>query len=225
MKVKDLPKDDRPREKLLKHGAENLSKSELLAILLRTGAKGKSVMNISRDLIKKFGSLNNIAQKTAAELAKERGIGKDKAATLLAAFELARRMEFEKSSLEGKSITNPKDVARYFIPKLKSEVKENFLVVCLNTANKIIATVTISIGTLNSSVVHPREVFKVAIDNLAASVILVHNHPSGNLEPSFEDKKITEKLIEAGKIIDIKILDHIIIAGDNFFSFAEKGLI
>ncbi len=225
MKVKELPEDDRPREKLLKNGAESLSKSELLAILLRTGTRGKSVMAIATELVNKYENLNTIAQKTAAELTKEQGIGKDKAATILAAFELCRRASAEKYKLEGKSIKNPEEIAGYFIPLLKNEVKEKFIVVCLNSANKIIKSEVISVGNLNSSIVHPREVFKVAIDNLAGSLILVHNHPSGNTEPSFEDKKITRKLIEAGEIIDIKILDHIIIAGNNFYSFVKNGLI
>ncbi len=225
MKVKELLEDDRPREKLLKNGAASLSKSELIAILLRTGAKGQPVTNLAKELLLKFDDLNTLSQKSAEELTKQRGIGKDKAATLLAAFELCRRMELEKSKLEGKTIKNPSEIARNFIPALKNELKEKFIVVCLNSANKIIKSETISIGNLDSSIVHPREVFKTAIDNLAASLILVHNHPSGNVKPSKSDVKTTERLIEAGKIIDIKILDHIIIAGNNFFSFAENNLI
>ncbi|MCB0751143.1 MAG: DNA repair protein RadC, partial [Ignavibacteriae bacterium] len=150
------------------------------------------------------------------------GIGKDKAATLVAAFELARRIKFQDKWFSANKITSPEDLAEIFIPILRDEIKEKFIVVCLNTSNQIIKFEEISIGNLNSSIVHPREVFKVAIDNNSANIFLVHNHPSGNTEPSREDISITKRLVEAGKILDIKVLDHIIIAGDNFTSFVER---
>ncbi len=156
---------------------------------------------------------------------KTSGIGKDKAATLLAAFELSRRIQSQNKWFSNKKITSPGDVAEIFIPLLKDELKEKFLLINLNSANKIINYDVISVGNLNSSVVHPREVFKSAIENTAASVILMHNHPSGNSRPSEEDKKLTKKLVESGKLLDIPVFDHIIIAGNTYTSFVEKRLI
>jgi DNA repair protein RadC len=158
-------------------------------------------------------------------LQKVEGIGKDKAATLLAAFELGRRIQSQSKWSSNKKITSPQDVAEIFIPLLRDELKERFIVVCLNSANKIIKHETISIGNLNSSVVHPREVFKVAVDCSSASIILIHNHPSGNPEPSNEDISITKKITEAGKLMDIPVFDHLIIAGEKHTSFVEKKLI
>ncbi|HEY6625625.1 MAG TPA: DNA repair protein RadC [Ignavibacteriaceae bacterium] len=222
--VKELPLDDRPREKLLMRGAQSLSDAELVAILLRTGKKGKSVIEIARELINSEGNLAMLATKTVDSLQKISGIGKDKAATLAAAFELSRRILSQPKWLSNKKITSPQDVAEIFIPILRDDNKEKFIVVCLNSANKIIKHETISIGNLNSSVVHPREVFKVAIDNSSASIILIHNHPSGNPEPSNEDIRITKKIVETGKIMEIPVFDHVIIAGETYTSFVEKRL-
>lgn len=222
--VKELPLDDRPREKLLLRGAQSLSDAELVAILLRTGKKGKSVLEIARELISSEGNLAMLATKTVDSLQKISGIGKDKAATLAAAFELSRRILSQPKWFANKKITSPQDVAEIFIPILRDDNKEKFIVVCLNSANKIIKHETISIGNLNSSVVHPREVFKVAIDNSSASIILIHNHPSGNPEPSNEDIRITKKIVETGKIMEIPVFDHLIIAGETYTSFVEKRL-
>ena len=223
--VKDLPLDDRPREKLLLRGAQNLSDAELVAILLRTGKKGKSVISIAQEILIKEGNLSSLASKSIESLVKNEGIGNDKAATLLAAFEISRRIQSQSKWFSNKKITSPQDIADIFVPLLRDEVKERFIVVCLNSANKIIKYEIISIGNLNSSIVHPREVYKVAIDSLAASIILIHNHPSGNTEPSNEDISITRKIVEAGKIMDIPVFDHLIIAGNNYVSFVEKRLI
>jgi DNA repair protein RadC len=222
--VKELPFDDRPREKLLLRGAQNLSDAELIAILLRTGKKGKSVLEISRELINSERNLAVLASRSVESLTKISGIGNDKAATLAAAFELSRRILSQPKWLLNKKITSPQDIGDIFIPILRDEVKERFLVVCLNSSNKIIKHETISVGNLNSSVVHPREIFKVAIDNNSASIILIHNHPSGNPEPSNEDIRITKKLVESGKILDIPVFDHVIIAGETYTSFVEKRL-
>lgn len=224
-KVKDLPIDDRPREKLLLRGPQNLTDAELIAILLRTGTKGKSVLELSREIINKENNLAQLALKSPSELIENSGIGKDKAATLLAAFEVSRRILFQTKWFSQKKIASPSDVAEIFIPLLRDEVKERFIVVCLSSANKIIRYETISVGNLNSSVVHSREIFKVAIQNNSASIILIHNHPSENPEPSNEDINITRKIVESGKIMDIPIFDHIIIAGNNYTSFVEKRLI
>ena len=222
--VKELPLDDRPREKLLLRGAQSLSDAELVAILLRTGKKGKSVIEIARELITSEGNLAMLATKTVGSLQKISGIGKDKAATIAAAFELSRRILSQPKWFSIKKITSPQDVAVIFIPILRDDNKEKFIVVCLNSANKIIKHETISVGNLNSSVVHPREIFKVAIDNSSASIILIHNHPSGNPEPSNEDIRITKKIVETGKIMDIPVFDHLIIAGETYTSFIEKRL-
>jgi DNA repair protein RadC len=206
-------------------GPQNLSDAELLAILLRTGTKGKSVLSIAQEIIKKDGNLINLASRSLDSLTKEIGIGKDKAATLLAAFEISRRIESQSKFFSDKKINSPGDIAQLFIPLLRDEVKEKFIIVCLNSANKVIKHETISIGNLNSSVVHPREIFKVAIESSSASIILIHNHPSGNPEPSTEDISITKKIVESGKIMDIPVFDHIIIAGKTFTSFVERRLL
>lgn len=225
LKVKELPLDDRPREKLMLRGAHNLSDAELIAILLRTGTKGKSVIDVAQELIIEQGNLAVLASKPLSTLTKSSGIGKDKAATLLAAFEISRRILSQSKWYSENKITSPKDVAEIFIPLLKDELKEKFIVVCLNTANKIIKTETISIGSLNSSVVHPREIFKAAIENSSASIILIHNHPSGNPDPSTEDITITKKIVESGKIMEIPVFDHLIIAGNIYTSFVERRLL
>ncbi len=223
--VKELPLDDRPREKLLMRGAQNLSDAELVAILLRTGKTGKSVLEIARELIQSEGNLAMLATKTVDSLQKISGIGKDKAATLAAAFELSRRILSQSKWFSNQKVTSPQEIADIFIPLLRDDSKERFIVVCLNSSNKIIKHETISIGNLNSSVVHPREIFKVAIDCSSASIILIHNHPSGNPEPSNEDISITKKIVESGKILDIPVFDHLIIAGETYTSFVEKRLI
>ncbi len=225
MGVKDLPLDDRPREKLMLRGPQNLSDAELIAILLRTGKKGKTVISVAQEMLTVHRNLTILASKTLSDLMKTGGIGKDKAATLLAAFELSRRIQSQSKWFSEKKVTSPQDVADIFIPLLRDEVKEKFLLVCLNSANKIITYEIISVGNLNSSVVHPREVFKAAIDHRSASIILLHNHPSGNPEPSNEDIAITKKIVESGIILDIPVFDHIIIAGNIYTSFVEKRLI
>jgi DNA repair protein RadC len=225
MGVKDLPLDDRPREKLMLRGPQNLSDAELIAILLRTGKKGKSVISLAQEMVSVHRNLTILASKTLSDLTKIGGIGKDKAATLLAAFELSRRIQSQSKWFSEKRVTSPKDVADIFIPLLRDELKEKFLLVCLNSANKIITYEIISVGNLNSSVVHPREVFKAAIEHNSASIILLHNHPSGNPEPSNEDIAITKKIVESGIILDIPVFDHIIIAGNIYTSFVEKRLI
>ena len=225
MKVKELPIDDRPREKLMLRGVQSLTDAELIAILLRTGTKGKSVIQLAQELIQKSNGLNNLATQTSESIQKHLGIGKDKAATLLAAFEIGRRADSQKKLLSIRKITSPSDIAEIFIPMLRDKVKEEFYVVCLNTANKITKVELISVGNLNSSVVHPREVFKVAIENNSANIILLHNHPSGNCEPSNEDITLTNQMVDVGKIMNILVFDHIIIAGEKYTSLVEKRII
>lgn len=225
MKVKDLPLDDRPREKLILRGAQNLSDAELLAILLRTGSKNESVIVVAQKLLKEFGNLAVLASKSVEELTHIKGIGKDKAAALVAAFELVRRIEFESKWYSNKKISSPKDIAELYIPLLRDELQEKFFVVCLSSSNRIIKHELLFVGTLNSSLVHPREIFKTALANNSANIILMHNHPSGNTEPSHEDISITRKISDAGKLLEIQIFDHIIIAGNSYTSFVEKRLL
>lgn len=225
MRVKDLPIDDRPREKMFIRGVQSLSDSELIAILLRTGTKGESVIQVAMNLLKKFGNLGLLANQNVNTLAEIKGVGKNKAASLIAAFEISRRVSSGYKWFSKQKITSPKVAAEIFIPLFRDEIKEHFVVVCLNTSNKIIKYEIISTGTLNSSLVHAREVFKTAFEHNSANIILLHNHPSGNAEPSNEDKNITKKMVEIGKLMEVNVFDHIIVAGNEYFSFVEKSLI
>lgn len=211
---------NRPRERLEIKGPEALSDTELLAIILQKGTKEINVIELSNQLLK--NGFNNLYKMSLNELRKIKGMGFAKACQIKALFELNNRYVFSKKN--GKSIQKAKDVYEYFHPKLSRLEKEYFIVIHLDTKNKIIKEETISIGTLNYSVIHPREVFKSAIRESANAVIMIHNHPSGESEPSDEDLEVTKTLIEAGELLSIKILDHIIIGRDSYYSFAEKGL-
>jgi len=222
--VHDLPKPERPRERLQKFGAEALSAQELLALVIGRGIPKKSVMNIAQELLTKFGNIKAISQATIEELSQIKGIGLAKAAQIKACFELGRREELE-PELKNFDIKDPETVVKAVRAGIKDKAKEHFKLILLNPRNKIVGISTISIGTLNASLVHPREVFKDAIKHSAASIILAHNHPSGDPDPSEDDLTITKRLVEAGKILGIEVLDHIVIAKNGFFSFKEKGLI
>lgn len=223
-KIKELPEDDRPREKAIAHGVQSLSESELLAILINTGTAKHSAIDIAKKLIQEYGSLQKISQLSVNELKiVMKGIGDAKAVKIAAAFEVGRRAKIQEAE-QTRTIRSPEDAAKIYIPRLRDERQELFLVVCLNSANRIIRDRTITKGILNSSLTHPREVFREAILENSASIILVHNHPSGNLEPSREDISITKQMVEAGKIIGIAVHDHIIVAGDGFTSMMERGL-
>ena len=223
-RIKDWPDEERPREKLLKHGPETLSDAELLAILIGSGTDKVTALDLAKKLIVDYRSLRGLASASPSDLRKFRGIGQARSVELVSTFELARRLQAQRDE-RPVTIRSPEDVAKLFIPKLRDLKREVFYVVLLSSANGLLKEVKISEGHLNASVVHPREVFKAAIDELAASVILVHNHPSGNPEPSAEDVNVTKQLAEAGKVMSIEVLDHIIVAGNEFLSLAEKGLI
>ncbi|MBM4176282.1 MAG: JAB domain-containing protein [Ignavibacteria bacterium] len=226
MKVKDLPIDDRPREKLELYGAQNLSDVDLIAILIRSGMKNKSAVSLAREIIKEAGDLKSIMKMSQDELhSKFKGIGKTKAITLMAAFEIAKRIA--KSDLKEKQIKieSPKDVFDIFNQELSHLDVEKFYLLILNSSNYVKKKIEISSGTLNASLISPREIFKPAIDSKAANIILVHNHPSGNVEPSREDINVTKQIVEAGKILEIPVLDHIIIANNQFTSFVERKLL
>lgn len=223
--IKKMPENERPREKLMRYGSKTLSNSELIAILIRTGSKKQSALELANILLSHHEKgIRFLANCTVEELSKIKGIGKSKACQIIAAVELGNRLS--RSSLEIKRrIKSPKDVTDMFINDMRFLEKEHFKVVFLNTKNEIITFETISIGSLNASIVHPREVFNRAIKKSSASIILLHNHPSGNPEPSKEDINITKRLAEAGHIIGIEVLDHIIIGDGSYYSLKENSLI
>jgi DNA repair protein RadC len=221
--VHDLPKPERPRERLQKFGPEALSAQELLALVIGRGIPKKSVMNIAQELLVKFGNVKAISQATIEELSQIKGIGLAKAAQIKACFELGKREELE-PELKNFNIKDPESVVKAIRASIKDKAKEHFKLILLNPRNKIIGISTISIGTLNASLVHPREVFKDAIMHTAASVVLAHNHPSGDPEPSEDDIKITKKIVDSGQILGIEVLDHIVIGKNTFYSFKERGL-
>ena len=222
--VHDLPKPERPRERLKKFGPEALSAQELLSLVIGRGIPKKSVMNIAQELLARFGSIKAISEASIEELSQIKGIGFAKAAQIKACFELGKRQELE-LELKALHIKDPQSVVKVVRASIKDKAKEHFKLILLNTRNKVIGISTISIGTLNANLVHPREVFKDAIMHSAASVVLAHNHPSGDPEPSEEDIAITKRLVEAGKIVGIEVTDHIVIGKNSFCSFRERGLI
>jgi len=222
--IKALPAEERPRERLAKYGAESLSTIELMAIVLRTGTAHLSVLEVAKLLLAKFESLPNLAAASLQELCTVRGVGKTKAIQLLAAFELGKRLQTTRLT-EDQPLSSPQEVAGFLMPRLRFLDQEHFLTLHLNTKNRLLGTETISVGTLDASLVHPREVFKAAIRQSSASLILAHNHPSGDPRPSKEDIKLTHRLKESGELLGIPILDHVIIGDNKYFSMKEEGLI
>lgn len=219
MKIKDLQKIDLPREKLAKYGSGKLKDHELLALLLGSGIKGLNVLELSKKIlvtIKKIG----IKKITLTDLLEIKGLGKAKASQVFAVLELGKRLNNE-NKIE---ILKAEDVWN-FCTDIRGLQKEHFVAFYLDTQNCLIERQTISIGTLNSSLVHPREVFEPAVKFSASSIIIAHNHPSGSLQPSVEDKKITERLVESGRILGIEIIDHIILSKSGYLSFEQEHLI
>lgn len=218
--MKNIPKIDRPREKLIQYGPEKLSNSELLALLLRSGNKDVNAIELAGKILKKFGAkeLPNLIFK---DLKKIPGLGPAKACEIVACFELGKRLLKDKKS---QIFLTPKEIWEE-LRDLRNHKKEHFVIFYLDSRNQEIKRETISIGSLNANLVHPREVFEPAIRNLAAQIILAHNHPSGDPEPSEDDLEITKRLIESGKILGIEVIDHIIVAKNDFFSFKERKLI
>lgn len=220
--IKYNVKDEFPREKMLKDGVESLSNAELIAVLLRTGSKNKSVLELSYELLRKdYEGIRFLKSASIEELCEIEGIGLSKATLIKAALELGIRVS--ESEVIRYQVKNPWDIYIYYMESMRYLKEEVFKTVLLNTKNEIITDINISCGTLNSSLVHPREVFKQAIKKSANKIILIHNHPSGSVEPSLEDINITNRLVECGKIIGIEVIDHIIIGDGIYFSFKEKG--
>jgi DNA repair protein RadC len=221
-KIKDLPKHKRPREKLTERGAENLTNAELLAILIRTGRAGKSALEIAKETLKKY-PLTKLLSVTQDDLHNIRGLEGTKSITIQAALELGRRASgtFDDSLPVIDSVNST--LAQ--LHDIRTKQKEYFLVLYLNARKQLIRKETISIGTITETLVHPREVFQPAISCFACSVILAHNHPDNNIEISDADRKMTEKLIQSGTILDIEVIDHIIVTNNNYVSFKEKGIL
>lgn len=222
LKMKDVPKTERPRERLLQYGASHLSNQELLAILLGSGTKKESVMGLSNRLLMHFEGLKLLSEATIEELMSIRGIGQAKGVTLLAALEVGKRIQQYKPE-ERYVIRSPEDGADYVMEEMRSLNQEHLVALFLNTKNQVIHQQTIFIGSLNASIVHPREIFREAVKRSAASVVCAHNHPSGDPSPSQEDIHVTRRLVEAGKIMGIELLDHLVIGNNRFISLKEKG--
>ncbi|MEI6074935.1 MAG: DNA repair protein RadC [Verrucomicrobiota bacterium] len=210
LRLKDQPVSERPRERLVARGPDALTHAELIAILLRTGLKGVNVVRVGESLVCKYGSLNALAMASVDELKQVPGIGRDKAATLAAAFALAKRMEQERAA-ELPVLDNPETVVNFLRESSRHQTVESFQVLLLNTRKRLIRPVEISKGTLDTILVHPREVFRAAIVANAAGILLVHNHPSGDPTPSEADIKVTRDLIRAGQVLKIEVIDHIIL--------------
>ena len=219
MKIKDLPNDSRPRERMLKHGAVSLSDAELMAIILRKGTKNENVVDMSNRLIAEHG-LHKIFDCSLTELQEVKGIGPSKAMQLLAMAELGKRHAQSKQPV--KRITCAQDVFNLFHERLKDEKQEHFYVILLSTKNHIIGEHLVSKGVLDAAILEPREVFRPAIKSATSRIILVHNHPSGDPTPSDEDVEVTKRLIEAGNMINIKVLDHVIVGNGRHWSWVER---
>ena len=222
MMIRDVHIADRPRERLIRQGAESLSNQELVAILLRTGTKEESVLVLANRVLSSFDKIQDLKHATIEEYTTVKGVGKAKAVQLLAAAEIGKRM-YRKHSEGRYTIRSPEDAAAYLMTDMSSLTQEHFVVLFLNVKNEIIHKETIFIGSLNSSIVHPREIYREAVKRSAASIICAHNHPSGNPSPSPEDIDVTKRLLEAGSLMGIELLDHVIIGDHQFISLKEKG--
>lgn len=222
--IKELPPEERPRERLVRCGEESLSSAELLGIIIKEGTASLTAVQVGQRLLAEFGELRALASASVAELCRIEGIGPAKAATLKAVFALAKRYAAEASASRAR-FSSSSDIFHHFHTRLRDLKKEVFMAVLLDCKNRMIKEVRISEGSLTASIVHPREVFNPAIRESAAAVIFVHNHPSGDPTPSREDLEATERLASAGKIIGIKVLDHVIVGNQAYVSFADQGLL
>lgn len=221
--LRDLPDEERPRERMLRYGAGALSQAELLAILLRTGTRNESAIHLAQRLLAEIGGIRGIMDLSLDELTKMKGIGPAKAVQIKAGIELGQRLAKARFP-EARIIRSPRDAADLVMEELRYLQKEHFVCLFLNTKNHIIAQETLSVGSLNASIVHPREVFRAAMKCSSASIVCVHNHPSGDPTPSPEDVNMTERLCRAGEIVGIDVLDHIVIGDGSFVSLKEQGL-
>jgi DNA repair protein RadC len=222
--IKDLPETERPRERLLSLGSANLSDRELLAIIIGGGSSKASALDLAARLLRAFPNFRLLARCSTGDLTRIHGIGPAKAARIQAALGIARRYAGSRLP-SGTAITGSSQLADYMSEKLSGEQREHFYTLLLDTKHRLIREVPVSIGSLNESVVHPREVYRSAIRESAAKVVFVHNHPSGNPDPSPQDRSLTRRLVDAGELVGIAVLDHIIVGHDTYFSFAERGIL
>ena len=222
MKIKEIERSDRPRERLINSGVKSLSNSEILSCILKDGTRNMNVKEISEVLLSRY-RLQDLRYITLPELLKIKGIGISKACSLLSSIELANRLNMKIESLDNTIFESTNDVYEYFKAKIGYEIQEVFYVVYLEAKNMIIKSKELFKGTLNTSLVHPREIFKEAYLSSAVSVILVHNHPSGSVVPSSADYKLTKRIIEAGDLLGIKVVDHIVVSRKSYYSFYENG--
>jgi DNA repair protein RadC len=221
MRIKEIIPQDRPRERMERAGPQVLSNGELLAVLLKSGTKKENVLQISYGLLAKYG-LRNLSNASLQELCQEHGIGKAKACQIVALFELAKRIPLKED--QKVPILKSRDLAKNYVKKMQDLQKEHFIAVYLDSKNKIIGDQTITIGTLNTSLVHPREVFHGAVKHLANSIIILHNHPSGDPTPSEEDLEVTRVLDETGDVMGIPLLDHLVIGKQKWWSWKEQKI-
>lgn len=225
LRIMDIPESERPKEKLLTYGAETLNNSELLAIILRTGTRSENVIDLSKRLLKELDGLDGILDANISDITNIKGIKSGKASQILALAELFKRFKTIRSGRKNVKISSPVDLIDSLDGEMSCLDQEILKVILLNTKNCIIGVKDVFIGTLNNSIVHPREIFKTAINKSSASIIICHNHPSGDPTPSKEDINITLRIKECGSIIGIQLLDHIIIGNNKYISFKEEGLI
>ncbi len=223
--IKEWPESDRPREKLSAKGSAFLADSELLAIIIGSGTGKKNALDLARSLLNKFEDLAGIETASVKEICSMRGIGISKATSIKAALELGRRFTLSSKAVKSSPIRTAEDVFTLYLASMKNLRKEIFSVMLLNSKNRLMKTITVSEGALTGTVVHPREVFNLAIRESAHSVIFTHNHPSGDPEPSNEDIALTRRLVEAGNVMGIRVIDHLIIGDNGYYSFADNGML
>lgn len=222
--ISNWPEDERPREKLILHGAENLSNAELLAILLRTGVRGKSAVDLARHILQQLGGLRALEQWEPEELRQIHGLSLAKVAQIKAAIELGKRILSEEKKTFG-SVYSSRQVFEYLLPRMRDLKREVFKTLYLNSRNQIVRESTTSTGTINSSAIYPREILSEAYRTGAAAVVFAHNHPSGGTTPSMEDRRVTRELVVAGEAVQVTVMDHLIIGENDYFSFADEGYI
>ncbi|MCS7458727.1 DNA repair protein RadC [Paenibacillus doosanensis] len=221
--LRDVPNEERPRERMMQYGAQALSNAELLAILLRTGTVQESAVHLAQRLLSQAGGLRNLVDMSLQQLTEIKGIGEAKGLQVQAGIELGRRLA-RSGMTETVTVRSPEDVSGLMMEEMRYLQKEHFVCLFLNTKNHVIGQETLSMGSLNASIVHPREVFRAAIKRSSASIICVHNHPSGDPTPSSEDVQMTQRLVEAGDIVGIDVLDHVVIGDRRYISLKEQGL-